>query len=99
MLCGVRTTPAYWRVHVFGNEGSAEAIDATELIVRKTDAAPQRFTFDPVDTLRLELDAFADAACGGAPYHIAPQQMIDAVAGLEATIESMESGRRVRVQG
>jgi predicted dehydrogenase len=99
VLCGVRTTPAYWRVHVFGNEGSAEAIDATALIVRKTDAVPQRFIFDPVDTLRLELEAFADAASGGAPYHITPQQMVDAVAGLEATIESIESGGKVRVRG
>jgi predicted dehydrogenase len=99
VLCGVRTTPAYWRVHVFGKEGSVEALGATELTVRKTDAAPQRFTFESVDTLRLELEAFADAVSGGAPYHIAPQQMIDAVAGLEATIESIESGGTVRFRG
>jgi predicted dehydrogenase len=99
VLCGVRTTPAYWRVHVFGKEGSVEALGATELIVRKTDAAPQKFTFEPVDTLRLELEAFADAVSGGAPYHIAPQQMIDAVAALEATIESIKSGGTVRVRG
>jgi predicted dehydrogenase len=99
VLCGVRTTPAYWRVHVFGKEGSAEALGETELTVRKTDAAPERFTFEPVDTLRLELEAFADAASDGVPYHIAPQQMIDAVAALEATIASMQSGGMVRVQG
>jgi predicted dehydrogenase len=99
VLCGVRTTPAYWRVHVFGKEGSAEALGGTELTLRKTDAVPQRFTFEPRDTLRLELEAFADAASGGAPYHIPPQQMIDAVAALEATIASMQSGGMVRVQG
>ena len=98
VLCGVRTTPAYWRVHVFGKEGSAEAIGGTELTLRKTDAVPQRFTFEPRDTLRLELEAFADAASGGAPYHIPPQQMIDAVAALEATIESMNSGGKIRVR-
>ena len=98
VLCGVRTTPAYWRVHVFGKDGSAEAIGATELTVRRTDTEPERFTFGPVDTLRSELEAFADAASGGAPYYIAPQQMIDAVAALEATIESMKSGRTVRVR-
>jgi predicted dehydrogenase len=98
VLCGVRTTPAYWRVHVFGKEGSAEALGATELTVRRTDAEPERLTFEPVDTLRLELEAFADAASGGAPYYIAPQQMIDAVAALEATIVSMKSGGTVRVR-
>jgi predicted dehydrogenase len=98
VLCGVRTTPAYWRVHVFGKEISAEALGPTELILRRTDAAPERFTFEPVDTLRLELEAFADAACGCAPYHIEPQQMLDTVAALEATIASLASGRKVRVQ-
>ena len=97
VLCGVRTTPQYWRVHVFGTEGSAEAIGPTELTVRKTDAQPVRSTFEPVDTLRLELEAFADAVAGGAPYPITPQQMIDGIAALEATIESIETGAKVAV--
>lgn len=95
VLCGVRTTPAYWRVHVFGSDGSAEAIGATELIVRKTDAQPVRSTFDAVDTLRLELEVFADAVAGRAPYPITPRQMIDGIAALEATIKSIESGSKV----
>ena len=90
VLSGVRTSPQYWRVHLFGKEGSAEAIGATALTVRKTDAQPQHFTFEPVDTLRAELEAFADAVAGGAPYPITPQQMIDGVAALEATIRSIE---------
>lgn len=90
VLCGVRTTPAFWRVHVFGKDGSVEAIGATDLTVRRTDAEPQHFKFEPVDTLRLELEAFADAVDGGAPYPITPQEMIDGVAALEATIKSIE---------
>ena len=97
VLCGVRTTPQYWRVHVFGTDGSAEAIEATELIVRKTDARPSRFTFEPVNTLRLELEAFADAVAGRAPYPITPRQMIDGIAALEATIASIGSGVKVVV--
>jgi predicted dehydrogenase len=95
VLCGVRTTPQYWRVHVFGKEGSVEAIGPTHLTVRKTDAQPESFTFEPVDSLRLELEAFADAVSGRVAYPITPQQMIDGVAALEATIRSMESGGKV----
>jgi predicted dehydrogenase len=97
VLCGVRTTPQYWRVHVFGKEGWVEAIGPTHLTVRKTDAQPENFTLEPVDSLRLELEAFADAVAGGAAYPITPQQMIDGVAALEATIRSMESGGKVAV--
>ena len=99
VLCGVRTTPQFYRVHVFGKDGSAEAIEATSLVLRKTDAKPQHFNFEPVATLRFELEAFADAAAGGAPYPITPQQMINGVAALEATIRSIEQNTRIAVAG
>ena len=99
VLCGVRTTPQYWRVHVFGKEGSVEAIGPTNLTVRKTDLQPTHLTFEPVDSLRLELEAFADAVAGRMPYPITPEQMIDGVAALEATIRSMESGGKVVAVG
>jgi predicted dehydrogenase len=35
VLCGVRTTPQFWRVHVFGENGSAEAIEDVDVVVRK----------------------------------------------------------------
>lgn len=91
VLCGVRTTPQFWRVHVFGKEGSAEALGATDLTLHMTDAQPRHFKFESVDTLHFELEAFADAVSGGKPYPITPQQMIDGVAALEATIRSIEA--------
>jgi predicted dehydrogenase len=99
VMCGVRTTPSYWRVHVFGKDGSAEAVGPTALTVRRTDAGPEHFTFEQVNSLRAELDGFADAVTGVAPYPITPQQMIDGVALLEAAIRSFESGQAVRVNG
>ena len=86
VLCGVRTTPQFVRLHVFGTDGWAQAVEATELTVRKTDQQPQRQTFEPVASLHLELEAFADAVAGGAPYPITPQQMIDTIAALELSI-------------
>ncbi len=97
VLCAVRTTPQYWRVHVFGAEGSAEALGDQDLVLRTTDANPRHLRFAQVDALRLELDAFADAVTGHAPYPISVEQMIDNVDVFEATIKSIESNASVWV--
>jgi len=91
VLCCVRTTPLYWRVHVFGRDGSAEVLGDTELVLRKTDAPPQRVGFERVDALRLELEAFAGAVANGAPYPIPFEQMLEGVAAMEAIVRSLES--------
>ena len=93
VLCGVRATPLYWRVHVFGNQGSAEAIGETELIVRKSGAPPERLTFERVNALRCRLETFADAVEGRAVYPIPVAQMIDTIAALEAIVKAIDSNR------
>lgn len=97
LLSTIRTTPLFWRAHVFGTRGSAEAIGATELVVRKSNQPAQRTTFDAADALRGELEAFADAIAGRAPYPVTPAQMIETVAAFEAIVHSMESGKVVVV--
>lgn len=91
VLCGVRATPVYWRVHVFGNRGSAEALGETELVVRRSGATPERLTFERVNALRCNLEAFADAVEGRAAYPIPTAQMIDTIAALEAIVKSMQA--------
>ena len=92
VLCTIRTTPSFARVHVFGTGGSAEATGETELTLRMAGARPERRTLEPVNTLRVELEAFADAIEGRAPYPVTTAQMIAAVAAMEAINRSMESG-------
>lgn len=96
-LGAVRATPIYWRVHVFGDAGNAEALGETELVLRLKGAQPERSTFEPIDSLRAELEAFADAAAWRAPYPITPQEMVDTIAAFEATIRSIETGGPVRL--
>ena len=96
-LGAVRATPIYWRVHVFGDAGSAEALGETELVLRTKGAKPERRTFEQIDSLRAELEAFADAAAGRAPYPITPREMVDTIAAFEATIRSIEDGAPVRI--
>ena len=92
ILACVRSTPQFWRVHVFGRNGSAEALEDTDLVVRMAGAPAQRRTFGGVDALRLELEAFAHSVTTGAPYPIPFDQMLDGVAALEAITESLATG-------
>jgi len=97
VLCGVRATPLFWRVHVFGNEGSAEAIGPNELIVRMSGGKIERRTFEPVNALRANLEAFADAIEGRAEYPISTAQMVDVIAGLEAIVAAVGTGKAVEL--
>jgi len=97
VLCGVRATPFFWRVHVFGTKGSAEALGETELVLRMSNSKPQHLNFEPVDTLRSELELFADAVAGLTQYPIPTAQMIATVAAFEAVVKSMESDAPVLV--
>jgi predicted dehydrogenase len=95
VLCGVRSTPQYWRIHVFGAQGSAEALEDVDLVVRMTDAQPRRHTFERVDALRLELEAFAQSIEAGAPYPIPFEQMLDGVSATEAIVRSIGEERAI----
>ena len=90
VICSARPTPYFWRVHVFGTRGSAEAIGETELVVRMSGHKPQRRTFEPVDTVRLSVDAFADGVAGRASYPMTGEQIIGTVAAFEAAVASMK---------
>jgi predicted dehydrogenase len=96
-LSTIRATPLFWRAHVFGTKGSAEAIGTNELVVRKSGEPPQRQTFELQDALRAELEAFAGAVAGTGSYLIAPAQMIATVVAFEAIVQSMASGQPVAV--
>jgi predicted dehydrogenase len=95
VLCGVRATPLFWRVHVFGNQGSAESAGPNELILRMSGGKVERRTYEPVNALRANLEAFADAIEGRAHYPIATNQMVDVIAGLEAIVAAVETGKTV----
>ena len=96
-LACVRASPIYWRIHVFGDSASAESLGENELVVRHKGGVVERTMFPAVDSVKAELEAFATAASGGAPYPITPQAMIDTIAAFEAINTSMRTGERVRL--
>ena len=91
-LATVRATPFYWRVHVFGTTGSAEVLDETTMVLRKSGSAPQRVSYQPVDTLGAELLAFADAIENKRPFPVAEREVLATLSAFEAALQSMVSG-------
>jgi predicted dehydrogenase len=95
-LAMVRSTPAYFRLHAFGRDASAEALGRTDLVLRRSAAEPRHSSLPPVDSVRANLEAFADAVAGAASYPIPTSEMLDTVAAFEAITEATKSagGRR-----
>ncbi len=96
-LGAVRSSPVYWRVHVFGDEGSAEALGEDQVILRTKGGKVEHREFEKIDSLRAEFDAFADALEGRAPYPITPEEMVNTVAAFEGIVNSIQSGAPARV--
>jgi predicted dehydrogenase len=95
-LAAVRSTPMYLRVHAFARNASAEALSRTELVLRRSGAEPRLLSFPPVDSVRANLEAFADAVAGRAPYPISMSEMLDTVAAFDAIAEAAKSEGRIR---
>jgi predicted dehydrogenase len=97
LLGAVRSSPLCWRVHVFGDEGSAESLGETEIVVRSKGGKVERREFEKIDSLRAEFDAFADAIDGRAPYPISPEEMVNTIAAFEGIVTSAQTGAPVKI--
>lgn len=91
-LGAVRASPIYFRVHVFGDEGSVEALGETQTVIRLKGGKTEVKDFPKIDSVLAEMDAFADAVAGAAPYPITTDEMVNTIASFEAVISSIESG-------
>jgi predicted dehydrogenase len=98
-LATMRATPLYWRVHLFGTRGSAEVLDETTLVLRKSGYPPQTMRFPAIDVLAAELDAFADAVEHKQPFPVPGIEVLATLSAFEAALESMESGTPVNCYG
>jgi len=97
MMATVRASPFYWRVHVFGDNASAESRGEHELLIHRGSAEPERRTFEPVDALRHELEVFADAIEGYHEFPVSTEDMLSTVATFEAAVKALESSDAVQV--
>ena len=95
-LAMVRSTPAYFRLHAFGRNASAEVLGRTELVLRRSDAETQNLTFPPLNSVRVNLEAFADAVAGVSPYPIPTSEMLATIAAFDAIAKAAKSDGRLR---
>ncbi len=98
-LGAVRPSPFYWRVQVFGDKGSAEALGETECITRLSGGKTERKELPKVDSLLVEIEHFADAVAGKAPYPITPDEIVNTIGAFEAITTSIKTGKPVRLKG
>ena len=98
-------TPFFMRLHVFGSGGWAEARDTvrpeqvgvTVLSTRLKGGDVEVRDVPSIDTVRVNIEAFAMAAEGGTAYPISMEDMAHNIAVLEAITVSAESGQQVTV--
>jgi predicted dehydrogenase len=93
----VRASPLYWRVHVFGDQASAESISEHEVLMHRHERPPERLTFEPVNALKAELEAFVDAIEGRAPFPVTDADMLATVGTFEAVVRALETDEQVRL--
>ncbi len=101
LISAVLATPFDGRFAVYGNKGWAEVRDKAHpeapegwtLTVTKRNSRPQSTSYPAAKAVLANLEAFADAAWGRAPYPVPQDQMIANVSALEAVFRSAASGK------
>lgn len=94
-------TPLYMRLCVFGSKAWVEAKDfhhpsepgPTQFSLSCQEGQVETSTYEWEDTVRLNFDAWAEAALGGQPYPFSTAEKIGNIAVFEAICRSAETGQ------
>ncbi len=100
LLSAILATPFAGRFAVYGNEGWVEVRDKAHpeapegwVLTRcRRGGTPESRDYPAASAVRANLEAFADAAEGRAPYPVPQSEMIANIAALEAIFRSAASG-------
>jgi predicted dehydrogenase len=84
-------TPFVWRIAVFGEDAWVESVSETRAVLHRSKSEPEVKEFLPNHHLRLNLEQFAAAARGGAPFPIDHDGIVQTVAALEAVFKSADA--------
>ena len=97
LLATIRAAPMFWRIHVFGSKGWAEAREETMLTIAMIGERPQTTTYPQADSLGTLIEAFAETIETGKPFPVTTSDMLNVVGAFEAVIRSIGEGRPVEV--
>jgi predicted dehydrogenase len=95
----VIATAEGWRLQVLGSNGWATVgsiphLHTWSLTTCMVNAQPTVIDYPQTSSERAELEGFADAIEGRAPYACPPDEAVHGVAVLEAIVRSAQSGQR-----
>jgi predicted dehydrogenase len=104
LISAILATPFAGRFAIYGSKGWVEVCDLvhpeasegwtlTRCVRGENDGRPQSTTFPAASGVLANLEAFADAAEGRAPYPVPQEQMIANISALEAVFKSARSGQ------
>nr|WP_254368336.1 Gfo/Idh/MocA family oxidoreductase [Paracoccus sp. Z118] len=91
-LSTLMATAPFWRLHVFGASGWAQMPDQARLIHAGLDGQVSEQSFEPLDTLATELDAFALTVREEWPWPVTTVQALASVGAMEAIARSAAGG-------
>jgi predicted dehydrogenase len=97
-LTAIGATPNYHRFQVFGTKGWAELRGSNSFRLQTTDGRRVDENLPEAEPELLEIEAFADAITGRAPFPVAQDEAVHAVAVLEAIAQSANERRVVDVR-
>jgi predicted dehydrogenase len=104
-MCNLASTPFYCRISVFGERGWAEARvnanmdvhEPAELITRDSNDRQSTRTFEWKNTVKANLEQWADAIEGHGEYRFSRKQKLHNIQILEAIVRSAQTDVPVKV--
>jgi predicted dehydrogenase len=110
LISAILATPFAGRFAIYGSKGWVDVRDRVHpeasqgwtvatCIRGENDGQPRFAEFPPASGVVANLEAFATAALGGAPYPVPQEQMIANISALEAVFKSALSGNIETVEG
>ncbi|SRR5258706_788456 len=106
LISAILATPFDGRFAVYGSKGWAEVRDKAHpespegwsLVVSLRGSPKVTKDYPAAKAVLANLEAFADAAAGRAPYPVPQEQMVENICALEAVFRSAKSGNIERVE-
>ena len=100
LISAILATPFDGRFAIYGSKGWADVRDKAHpeapagwTLTKQLQGKPKEIReYPPAKAVLANLEAFADAAAGRAPYPVPQEQMLDNIAALEAVFRSAKSG-------
>lgn len=85
-------TPGFvWRLAIYGSDMWAESLSETRVVTCRTNGEPEMIEAPQVNHIGMNIESFARAALGEAPFHIDDDGVLHTVAALEAVFKSADA--------